>query len=171
MRFTDALRRSCPLYRALLSLLIVTWSAAGAGFTGIVVGVTDGDTLTVLNDRIPLKIRLHGIDCPERGQPFSQQAKQLASHLAFGKQVLVRPTDVDRYGRIVAEVTLPDGRFLNHELVRSGMAWWYQRYAPGDAVLRSLEAEARRAKRGIWSAGAQVPPWLWRGGLRASPAR
>ncbi len=70
--------------------------------------------------------------------------------------------DVDRFGRTVGEVTLPDGRVLNHELVRAGLAWWYRRYAPEDDTLKQLEAEARQAKRGLWADPNPVSPWEWR---------
>jgi endonuclease YncB( thermonuclease family) len=103
-------------------------AAHAADFTGRVVGVSDGDTLTVLLDgRTPVKVRLYGIDAAETGQDFGSRAKQAASDLAFGKTVTVRPRDTDRYGRTVAEVILPDGRSLNREMVRQGMAWWYRR--------------------------------------------
>lgn len=70
--------------------------------------------------------------------------------------------DTDRYGRLVGEVLLPDGRNLNHELVRAGMAWWYRRYAQEDTTLAQLEAEARAARRGLWRDPHPVPPWEWR---------
>jgi len=129
----------------LLALLLIPGAiAAGqtpppAEFTAKVVGISDGDTLTVLRDRSPIKIRLHGIDAPETGQDFGNRAKQGASALAFGKTVTVRPRDTDRYGRTVAEVILPDGRSLNRELVREGLALWHRRYAPADAELERLE--------------------------------
>jgi hypothetical protein len=76
--------------------------------------------------------------------------------------VTVQPRDIDRYGRTVALVVLPDGRTLNHELVRSGFAWWYQKYAPADTTLEQLEAEARATRRGLWSQASPIPPWDWR---------
>ena len=114
--------------RPLFLLLIILSLAMGceADDTGKVVGVSDGDTLTVLNDRTPVKIRLHGIDAPETGQDFGSRAKQAASDLAFGKAVTWRTHDIDRYGRTVAEVILPDGRSLNREMVGQGAAWWYR---------------------------------------------
>lgn len=128
-----------------------------------VVGVSDGDTLTVLrDDKVRVKIRLHGIDAPELGQDFGTRAKQAASQLAFGREVTVRPRGTDKYGRTVAEVLLPDGRLLNHELVRSGHAWWYRKYAPTDRELERLEVDAREAKRGLWSQPGAVAPWEWR---------
>jgi micrococcal nuclease len=148
-----------------LLLLAIAQPALGAEFPARVVGVSDGDTLTVLTaEKKQVKIRLHGIDAPETGQDFGSRAKQAASEMAFGKTVTIRERDQDRYGRTVAEVVLPDGRLLNHELVGQGMAWWYVKYAPGDRELSRLETEARAAKRGLWSVPGAVPPWNWRKG-------
>ena len=95
-----------------LSLLIlaVGLPAFASQFTGEVIGVLDGDTIDVLIDRKPIRVRLHGIDCPEKGQPRGSRAKWYASDLAFKKTVTVQITDVDRYGRIVGQVILPDGK-------------------------------------------------------------
>ncbi len=109
------------------------------------------------------RIRLHGIDCPEKRQAFGRKAKQFTSGLVFGNTVTVTVMDVDRYGRTVGEVILPDGQVLNHELVRAGFAWWYRKYAPEDGTLAQLEADARQAKRGLWADAEPVPPWEWRG--------
>ncbi len=116
-----------------------------------VVGVSDGDTITVLRKGKGERIRLHGIDCPEKRQAFGNRAKQFTSKLVFGTTVTVQVVDRDRYGRTVAEVLLPDGRSLNRELVRAGFAWWYWRYTPDDETLAQLEREARGAKRGLWA--------------------
>jgi endonuclease YncB( thermonuclease family) len=137
-------------------------SSPVAEFSGKVIGVSDGDTITVLRERSPVKIRLHGIDCPETGQDFGARAKSFTSELGFGEIVTVRPVGVDRYRRTVAEVVLPDGRLLNREIVRAGYAWWYRKYAPVDAALERLEREARAARRGLWSQPSPVPPWEWR---------
>src|SRR4051812_6132878 len=99
---------------ALLITILVGASAHGAEFPVTVVGISDGDTLTVLKpDKSRVKVRLHGIDAPEAGQDFGSRAKQAASDLAFGKSVTIRTRDTDRYGRLVAEVILPDGRNPN----------------------------------------------------------
>jgi endonuclease YncB( thermonuclease family) len=90
------------------------WAEESAGK---VIGISDGDTLTVLRGREQVKIRLHGIDAPESGQDFGARAKQHASDLAFGKPVTVRPVEKDRYGRTVAEVILPGARSLNRQMV------------------------------------------------------
>jgi hypothetical protein len=78
--------------------------------------------------------------------------------------VIIRPRDTDRYERTVAEVILPDGRSMNHEMVRQGMAWRYRRYAPRDTELARLEAAAKTARIGLWSQPNPVPPWEWRRG-------
>lgn len=98
-----------------LLILIAPAIGCGADFSAKVIGVSDGDTITVLRDRTQVRVRLHGIDAPETGQPFASRAKQAASDLAFSKTVTVHPVDTDRYGRTVAEVFLPDGRSLSPE--------------------------------------------------------
>src|SRR3954451_24685760 len=80
----------------------------------------------------------------------------------FGTTLGVRVTGKDCYGRTLADVTLPDGRNLNHELVKAGYAWCYRRYAPHDRELERLEKEARDAKRGLWSDPHAIPPWEYR---------
>ncbi len=79
----------------------------------------------------------------------------------FGKTVTVR--DQDRYGRTIADAILPDGRVVNHELVKAGMCWWYRKYAPDNETLKELEVEARQAKRGLWV--DPNPSSTWHGGL------
>src|SRR2546426_12152903 len=145
-----------------LSLILLPSTVAFADFSGRVVGITDGDTIKVMHNGRAEKIRLHGIDCPEKGQPFGTKAKEFTSEMVFGKTVTLHVTDTDRYGRTVADVILPDGRVLNRELVAAGLAWWYRRYAPHDRILERLEAEARAARRGLWADPEPGPPWCWR---------
>ena len=135
----------------------------GDTFTGRVVGVSDGDTLSVMRDGTSVRVRLWGIDAPENHQGFGNRSKQFVSDTCFGKTVTVIVEDIDRYKRMVGLVLLEDGRTLNHEVVRAGLAWWYERYAPHDAVLRELQTEARQAKRGLWGDPSPTPPWEYRG--------
>ncbi len=151
---------SIPLF---LCLLLLASHTLAADFTGRVVGVADGDTITVLHNGKGERIRLHGIDCPEKRQAFGNRAKQFTSTLVFGNTVTVQVMDRDRYGRTVGVVLLPDGRSLNHELVRAGLAWWYRKYAPDDEPLKQLERDARGAQRGLWADHHAVPPWERRG--------
>ena len=133
-----------------------------ADFIGTVVSVLDGDTIEVLLNMHPERVRLSGIDCPEKGQPFGTRAKQELSALVFGRDVILQTHGQDKYGRTLADVLLPDGTNVNHELVNDGWCWWYRKYALGHAELEKLEAEAREAKRGLWSDPHPVPPWEWR---------
>ncbi len=126
------------------------------------VGIADGDTIKVLHGKKVESIRLKGIDCPEKHQPFGMKAKQFASSLCFGLEVNVLETNRDRYNRLVADIVLPDGRILNHEMVKNGYAWWYKQYSPHDEFLRELESEARKSKLGLWREAHPEPPWLFR---------
>jgi endonuclease YncB( thermonuclease family) len=158
--------RPVALALAVSALLAgLPWAIAAEVFHGKVVGVTDGDTLSVLPDGRTVTVRLQGIDAPERRQPFGTRAKQFASSLAFGQVVAVHVKGRDRNARILADVILPDGRNLNQELVRAGFAWWFRRYS-SDATLGALEAEARAARRGLWADPNAVPPWEWRAAVR-----
>src|SRR5215475_10706145 len=137
-------------------------------FTGKVVGISDGDTLKVLREGKAVKVRLYGVDAPEKAQAFGSKAQQSTAALVFQKEVTVHIHTTDQYGRLVGDVLLPDGRSLNQELVKAGVAWWYRPYAPNDIMLAQLEAEDRTAKRGLWADAHPVPPWQWRKGQRAS---
>jgi len=135
-----------------------------ADFNGKVVSVYDGDTIAVLHDQRPERIRLYGIDCPEKGQAYGTRARQATAGLIYGKDVTLHIHDQDKYGRTVADVLLPDGTNINQELVKDGWCWWYRRYAPADTTLIGHEIKARAAKRGLWADPDQHPvaPWKWR---------
>ena len=155
---------------ALVAIIAVSASvafAASQDFTGKVVGIVDGDTLTVLNRDKPERVYLNGIDCPEKAQPFGLRAKNFTSSLAFGQVVTVKPTARDKHGHIIADVILPDGRLLQFELIKAGLAWWFSRREV-DQRLRDLQEEARLAKRGLWVDPDPIPPWDWR--RRLEPA-
>ena len=148
----------------ILCLLALTSFAAFTGtFKGEVVGVLDGDTIEVMRKGVAVRVRLDGIDCPEKKQAFGARAKQFASQLAFGKEVQIIERGLDRYGRILGEVILPDGTSLNKRLVAEGYAWWYQRYSD-DEELKRLQAQAREAKKGLWGDPKVIPPWIYRMG-------
>ena len=145
-----------------ISLLATPVFGSSSDFSGPVVSVLDGDTLEVLHTQHPERIRLSGIDCPEKAQAFGQKAKHAASALAFGKEVTVQTHGHDKYKRTIGEVILPDGMNLNQELVKQGWCWWYRKYATGDTVLEGLETEAREARKGLWVEPTPTPPWEWR---------
>jgi endonuclease YncB( thermonuclease family) len=109
------------------------------------------------------KIRVYGIDCPEKRQAFGSKAKQATSTLVFGKVVEVEPVNVDRYGRTVALVTVGT-TLVNEELIRQGLAWVYVQYCerPVCEKWRQVEAAALVRKRGLWADPSPVPPWEFR---------
>jgi endonuclease YncB( thermonuclease family) len=127
-----------------------------------VVGISDGDTIRILKDNKEVRVRLAGIDCPEKRQPFGTQAKNFTSEKAFGKNVKLNIVQQsDRYGRVVADIILPDGTNLSEELVKAGLAWHYKHFSKSQ-VLADLEKEARENKRGLWADADPIPPWEYR---------
>lgn len=104
-----------------LCLLLMTAAANAADIVGEVIGIADGDTITVIQNRTQYKIRLYGIDTPEKSQAFGNKAKRFLSGLVYRKKVRVVEEDVDRYGRIVGSVYL-GSTFVNEEMVRNGYA-------------------------------------------------
>jgi micrococcal nuclease len=132
-------------------------------WSGEVVGVADGDTITALNNGKGERIRLYGIDTPEKRQAFGKKAKQFTSDMVYGKTVEVKIKDIDRYGRTVALVNV-DGESLNEALVKAGYAWVYQRYCKESFCKDwlSFEGVARYGKIGLWSDPDPEPPWDFR---------
>jgi len=129
--------------------------------TAKVVGVVDGDTIDVLlPGNIQQRLRLNGIDTPERGQPFGNNAKQYLSELIMGKQIEYEPLDTDRYDRVIAE-TYVSGNRIGLLLVQTGLAWHYEKYSD-DESLRAAQFKAQELKLGLWSDNRFVAPWDWR---------
>jgi endonuclease YncB( thermonuclease family) len=160
-----------PAAGLLLALLLAPAAAPAEFFEGRVVGVIDGDTIDVLVGQQKRRVRLFGIDTPERGQPWYAKSKSALSKRVFGKEVRVNDVDRDRHGRTVGEV-YADNVCVGCELVREGNAWVYRKYTD-DPVLYQLEAEARAARRGLWGLpeAQRVPPWEWRHpGRKLAPA-
>lgn len=151
---------------SLLALLLPLLTAAET-LTGRVVKITDGDTVHVLdNVKERHKIRLQGIDAPERGQPFGKRAKEHLSSLVAGADVKVDWHKRDRYKRIIGKV-IHVGSDVNLAMVNAGYAWWYRKYAheqsPVDQVLyEAAENNARATRAGLWLDPNPVPPWKWR---------
>ncbi|MBI4964776.1 MAG: thermonuclease family protein [Desulfomonile tiedjei] len=145
----------------LASAILLVFPAFTFAWSGKVVEVHDGDTISVMHFGRAERIRLFGVDCPEHDQDFGTRASQFTADFAFGKIAQVLPADRDEYGRTVAWVSV-EGKSLNKELVRAGLAWWYRRYAEDNLELRDLESEALKNKLGLWSKPNPVPPWLFR---------
>lgn len=147
----------------LLCIAFLPLFAVAQEHIGRVVGVSDGDTITILDDRKQqIKVRLAEIDTPESAQPYGSRAKQELSRLVFRKTVSVKVQDTDRYGRKVGRVYTNDTD-VNAEMVRLGAAWVYRRYAR-DQRLYALEKQARQNRAGLWNLpeAQQIPPWEWR---------
>ncbi|MDG1454006.1 MAG: thermonuclease family protein [Methylophilaceae bacterium] len=146
----------------LMFMLITSFSYAET-LIGKVVGVSDGDTITILDsEKKQTKIRLNEIDTPEAGQPYGNKAKQELSDLIYGKTVNIIAAKKDRYGRTLGRVYLNE-LDVNSELIKRGAAWVYRQYSK-DKTLLFLESEARSNKLGLWSLSEseRVPPWEWR---------
>lgn len=170
------------LLKSLLILFFVATHAgsAQADFTGKVVSVTDGDTIKVLDSsNTQHKVRLTGIDAPERGQPFGTLSRDHLASMVAGKEVRVESDKNDRYGRILGKVWVQPsdcascGKTLdaNHAQILAGMAWWYRYYAkeqsPEDrGRYESAEDEAKARTRGLWRDSNPVNPYDWRKGKR-----
>lgn len=150
------------VYVLLLIGVFINQSASFAAplFSAKVVRIIDGDTLVVYDGHEQIKVRLAEIDAPEKVQPFGAKAKQALSDICFGTRARIEEMDRDRYGRVVAVVAC-NGVEANSLMVKSGMAWVYDRYAT-DKTLYALQSQARSARRGLWADGSPVPPWEWR---------
>ncbi|MFA5921766.1 MAG: thermonuclease family protein [Methylococcaceae bacterium] len=132
---------------------------------GRVVGVHDGDTVTLLMaGNKQLKIRLAQIDAPESGQAFGQQSKQSLSDMVFNKIINVEKETIDKYGRTVGTLIV-DGIDVNKGQVKRGMAWVYRKYLHDQSLLQ-LEDESRKEKVGLWSESNPIPPWEYRHGKK-----
>src|SRR5262250_403486 len=151
---------------AILFLAASVTFAAKWVVEGRVVGISDGDRMTVLDDaKTQHKIRIAGIDAPEKGQAFGERSKQNLSALVFEKQVEARCHKKDRYGREVCAVYVA-GRDVGLEQIRTGMAWWYREYAHEQATQERLlyqdeEEAAKASRRGLWQDPKAMPPWEW----------
>ena len=135
-----------------------------------VVSISDGDTFTLLDaDNKQIKIRLYGIDCPEKSQDFGAVAKQKLSDLVFNQRVQVTKKDIDRYGRTVALVYIVNGICVNEEMLKAGLAWHYKEYDQ-NPYWDVLENSARQKGLGLWKQPNPTPPWAWRKQKRTEQA-
>jgi endonuclease YncB( thermonuclease family) len=161
-----------------LLLVLALWSTTGSAWadgvvTGRVVGLADGDTITVLDQQyMQHKVRFAGIDAPEKAQAFGNRAKSHLAMLVMGQPVNVEWHKKDRYGRIVGIVRV-NGRDAGLEQVRAGMAWHYSAYSkeqsPEDrAAYSAAQDDARVARRGLWVDKSPQPPWDFRASKRSA---
>ena len=158
---------SFPSALALTFVFLTGSLAHSETLVGTVVGLADGDTVTVLDaSKTQYKIRLAGIDAPEKKQDFGSRSRQSLSELVFQKPVRVEYTKTDRYGRIVGKV-LVNNVDVSLEQVKRGLAWHYKAYereqSPADRTLYAQsETDARRAGHGLWQDASPIPPWEYR---------
>lgn len=141
-------------------LLIALALASAPAFAVEVIGIADGDTLTVLQDGRPARIRLANVDAPEKRQGFGERAKQSLAELCFRKDAVLKVVSTDRYGRAVALVSCA-GIDVNRTQVERGLAWVYAQYNQ-DPGLPALQAAAAAERRGLWVDPHPVPPWEFR---------
>ncbi|WP_082377072.1 thermonuclease family protein [Chryseobacterium indologenes] len=127
-----------------------------------VVGISDGDTITVLLDgNIQKKLRLAEVDCPENKQPFGKNARQFTSDQVFTKKITFTETKMDRYGRSIAKVYYDNGKYLSAEIIKAGYGWWYQAYSK-DKSLGEMQDSAKVRKLGLWQDKKAISPWDYR---------
>jgi endonuclease YncB( thermonuclease family) len=151
------------------AVLVGAAPEARADFAGRVVAVHDGDTVTVLSAGVARRVRLLGIDAPERGQPYASVSRRALATRVAGREVTVVERGKDSFGRALGRV-LVAGTDANTAQVQDGHAWVFRRYET-DPALIALEAEAKAAGRGLWRDSAPVPPWVWRETHPPRPAR
>lgn len=150
----------------LFGLLFSTLASADA-YTGRVVGVADGDTVTVLDDsNTQHKVRLAGIDAPEKKQPYGQVSKQHLASLVFAKTVTIETAKMDRYKREIARVIV-NGQDANLNQLQVGLAWHYKQYANEQPAAdrqsyAAAEVSAQQGRKGLWQDANPVPPWDFR---------
>jgi endonuclease YncB( thermonuclease family) len=139
--------------------------------SGRVVRLADGDTFTLLvAGNKQLKVRLHGIDAPERQQDFGNAARKKMQELTTGHTIHIEVKDTDRYGRTVGIARRDDGLIINEEMLRTGMAWHYTAYDK-NPKWSQLQQQARNKKRGLWAQPNPTPPWEWRKIKRAQTTK
>lgn len=166
--YVSAMTHIMQRFSAVVAAFVVCSVAFADVITGKVVSVADGDTVTVLTPaKKQVKVRLDGVDAPEKAQAFGDKSKQFTSQMVFGKQVSVDVKETDRYGRSVGVVSV-DGKNLNVALVSNGFAWWYREYAKDNEVLMNAESRARRERVGLWADANPVAPWDFRRGGTSS---
>jgi endonuclease YncB( thermonuclease family) len=144
-----------------LALVLVSPALALAEFVARVLIVHEGDRLTIYHQSRKDMVYLHGVDCPELKQPYGKQAKHATAAYVANREVIVRDMKRDRQGRMSADILLPDGRQIAHELVKEGLAW-VQPEGAGDQALKDMEELARAAGTGLWSEPNPIPPWKWK---------
>ncbi|EBB2472662.1 micrococcal nuclease [Salmonella enterica] len=142
-------------------VILFSGSLFAADIQGKVIRVLDGDTIEVLQDKTPVRIRLANIDAPEKKQAFGRWSTNQLKGLVAAQSVTVMYTQTDRYGRIIGRVFTTNGTEASRFMVKSGAAWVYDKYN-SDNSLPALQQEAKDHRRGLWADSNPMPPWEWR---------
>ena len=121
--------------------------------------ISDGDTVVTTED---IRIRLWGIDTPERDQRYGSDATEALTQMLNNQRLYLETKDVDRYGRTVGVIYTANGDEINLEMVCDGHAWWYERYAKKATDYEQCQEDARKNNRGLWADEEPVAPWDWR---------
>lgn len=147
-----------------LFLFFLPAPCMAGGLRARVERIIDGDSILVTHQSEEIEVRLWGIDTPEYRQPYSKAAKKFTGRLVGYSSVVLEVKDWDSYGRMVAKVTMEDGRCLNEELLKAGLAWVHIYYCKEAICNRwyGYEREARKGRSGLWREGSPVPPWEWK---------
>lgn len=144
-----------------LFVILFSGSLCAAEIQGNVIRVLDGDTIDVLQNKTPVRVRLVNIDAPEKRQAYGSWSTNQLKSLVAGKPVTVTYTQKDRYGRILGRVMTTNGIEANRWMVQAGAAWVYDQYNT-DNALPPLQRDAQVHERGLWADSHPVPPWEWR---------
>jgi endonuclease YncB( thermonuclease family) len=167
MVFSPMTMLNCTRFLILATTLLLCQISVAEILHGRVIGISDGDTVTVLDDtNTQYKVRLLGIDAPEKNQAFGNASKKNLSDLIFNRRVSVEYRKQDKYGRILGKIML-NGLDVNLEQVKSGLSWHYKKYQmeqfDDDRLLYvQTEEQARARKHGLWMDNDPIPPWIWR---------
>ncbi|MDF0667425.1 MAG: thermonuclease family protein [Nitrospira sp.] len=160
--------RTVLLVSTIASTWLMAWpTVAATDVVARVLIVHEGDHLTIHHQGRRDMIYLRDVDCPELKQPYGKQAKHATAAYIANREVIVRDLKRDRQGRMIADILLPDGRQIAHELIKEGLAW-VQPGGADDQALKNMEELARAGGMGLWAEPNPVPPWKWRS---TKPAR
>ena len=152
-------------YFLIITILFLFLPATASAWPGRIVAVIDGDTIEVepANGGQRVRVRLHGIDAPEKRQPGGESATGFVFGFLYREvEIQEQEKSPDRYGRTVATIFFPDGDSLQAALLRNGFAWVWPRYCKNCQEWQGLQEDARMARRGLWSEPSPMAPWLWR---------
>nr|DAN08768.1 MAG TPA: SNc [Caudoviricetes sp.] len=139
-------------------LLLLFFTIPLFAISGQVIKISDGDTITILQNKTQIKVRLFGIDAPELKQPYGKKSKQFLANLIAGEVVEVDENGKDRYKRTIGTIYL-NGADINAQMVANGYAWAYRKFSKKYTV---QESRAKKQGLGLWRDKEPTPPWEWR---------